>query len=90
MPTVPAAIPKLEPNVTSGDLTTCQPWGMTISGGVPPYTVTLAVLGAPVLTTVTSDTISNRFTYINRANPSSEMIGVYVFFLYGGAAESSR
>lgn len=74
MPSLPTSIPKLEPNISNADLQTCQPWGMTVSGGVPPYSVTLAVLGAPVFTNVTATTDFDRFTYINRADPGSEMI----------------
>lgn len=34
-------------------LTTCQPWGIIIKGGVPPYNVTLAAVNSPIVTNVT-------------------------------------
>jgi hypothetical protein len=39
-------------NVTD-TLTTCQPWGLTIKGGTPPYNLTLAAVNSPVVTNVT-------------------------------------
>jgi hypothetical protein len=77
MPVIPSSIPKLVPNITNADIQTCEPWGMTVSGGTPPYTVTLAALGAPVFTNVNSPNITdyNRFTYVNRADPGTDLIG---------------
>jgi hypothetical protein len=60
-------------NVTS-ELTTCQPWGLTVKGGVPPYTVTLAELNEPVVTNVTMPFGLDSFTFINRANPNGQLI----------------
>lgn len=61
-------------NVT-GTLETCQPWGITVSGGVPPYTITLAQTNQPVVTNVTMDFGANRFTFPNRALPGGSLIG---------------
>ncbi|KAJ7208005.1 hypothetical protein GGX14DRAFT_455161 [Mycena pura] len=36
-------------NVTT-TLTTCQPWGLTVAGGTPPYQVTLVELASPIVT----------------------------------------
>ncbi|KAJ7143982.1 hypothetical protein C8R44DRAFT_564898, partial [Mycena epipterygia] len=55
-------------NVTD-TLNTCQPWGLTISGGTPPYNLTLAVLNAPDVTNVTLGANDSVYTYINRAEP---------------------
>lgn len=60
-------------NVT-GDLQTCQPWGLTIKGGVPPYNLSLAAVNSPVVTNVTIPYGFDAFTYINRADPGSQMI----------------
>jgi hypothetical protein len=59
----------------STTLSTCQPWSMTISGGVKPYTVTLAALDSPIITNVTMGPVDDLFTYINRANPGTRLAG---------------
>lgn len=62
-------------NVTD-TLNTCDPWGITVSGGVPPYMFTLAAVGSPVLTNVTSETDDqDTLTYINRADPDGQLLG---------------
>jgi hypothetical protein len=65
-------------NVT-GDLETCQPWGLTVQGGVPPYTVTLGALDSPYVTNVSIPVGDNNFTYINRAAPNGQLIGTFKF-----------
>ncbi|PPQ90492.1 hypothetical protein CVT25_014775 [Psilocybe cyanescens] len=60
-------------NVTT-DLTTCQPWGLTVKGGVPPYVVTLVEVNSPIVTNVTMPNGLDRFTYIDRADPNSSLI----------------
>jgi len=60
-------------NVTD-TLTTCQPWGLTISGGVQPYTVTLAELDSPIITNVTLGPLDDAFTFIDRADPNTRLI----------------
>ncbi|KAF8906975.1 hypothetical protein CPB84DRAFT_1675197, partial [Gymnopilus junonius] len=63
-------------NVTSPEqLTTCDPWGVTIQGGNPPYTVTLVQPNFPDFTNVTVLPGFDVLTYINRANPNSQLIG---------------
>jgi len=61
-------------NVT-GDLTTCQPWGLTVKGGVPPYVVTLAQPNSPIVTNVTIPNGLDTFTFIDRADPNGQLIG---------------
>ncbi|KAJ7610587.1 hypothetical protein DFH06DRAFT_1374513, partial [Mycena polygramma] len=56
-------------------LTTCQPWGLTIHGGTPPYNLTLAALNASDVTNVTLGPSDSVFTYINRADPGIQLIG---------------
>lgn len=65
-------------NVT-GDLETCQPWGLTVQGGVPPYTVTLGALGSPVVTNVSMPLGDDSYTLINRAAPNEQLIGTFKF-----------
>ncbi len=65
-------------NIT-GDANTCDPWGLTIVGGVKPYNVTLAALSSPVITNVTMGGLDDRFTYINRADPNTILLGMPSF-----------
>ncbi|KAJ7036958.1 hypothetical protein C8F04DRAFT_1093929 [Mycena alexandri] len=74
---LPPAVTEPSFNVTSNvtdTLTTCEPWGLTIRGGTPPYNVTLAALNAPVITNVTLGPTDSVFTYIDRADPNTQMI----------------
>ncbi|KAJ7912992.1 hypothetical protein B0H13DRAFT_2326757 [Mycena leptocephala] len=64
---------KITANVTD-TLTTCEPWGLTIHGGTPPYNLTLAALNSPDVTNVTLGPNDSVFTYINRAYPGTQMI----------------
>ncbi|KAJ7902712.1 hypothetical protein B0H14DRAFT_3422187 [Mycena olivaceomarginata] len=63
----------VEANVTD-TLTTCQPWGIIIKGGVPPYNVTLAAVNSPIVTNVTMGATDNQFTFIDRADPNGQLI----------------
>lgn len=56
-------------------LQTCQPWGFTVKGGVPPYIITLAAPNSPIVTNVTLPFGDDAFTYINRANPDGQLMG---------------
>ncbi|KAF9476291.1 hypothetical protein BDN70DRAFT_183152 [Pholiota conissans] len=60
-------------NVTT-DLETCAPWGLTVVGGTPPFTVTLAQTNVPIVTNVSMDFGTDRFTFINRAHPTGTLI----------------
>ena len=60
-------------NVTD-TLTTCSPWGLQIQGGVPPYNLTLIALNSPDVTNVTLPQGTNEYTYIDRANPNSQLL----------------
>lgn len=70
---------KITSNVT-GDLQTCQPWGFRIKGGVPPYTITLAAPNSPAVTNVTIPFGDDAFTYINRADPGGQLVGMSPFW----------
>ncbi|KAJ7475204.1 hypothetical protein B0H11DRAFT_2158629 [Mycena galericulata] len=61
-------------NVTD-TLNTCQPWGLTIVGGTPPYNLTLVELDSPVITNVTLGPEDDAFTFIDRADPDRQLIG---------------
>ena len=56
-------------------LQTCQPWGLTVKGGVPPYNLSLAAFNSPVVTNVTLPYGDDAFTYIDRADPNGQLIG---------------
>ncbi|KAF9005011.1 hypothetical protein BDQ17DRAFT_1304204 [Cyathus striatus] len=59
-------------NVTD-ELTTCQPWGLRIKGGIPPYNLTLAALNSTAVTNVTLPFGDDVFTYIDRAVPGGQL-----------------
>ncbi|KAK7023320.1 hypothetical protein R3P38DRAFT_3537872 [Favolaschia claudopus] len=64
---------KITANVTDA-LDTCQPWGLTIEGGFPPYQVTIATLNSGNVTNVTfADPLASSLTYINRSPPGNQM-----------------
>jgi len=73
--TTPPNLPPftVKANVTD-TLTTCEPWGLTISGGVPPYNLTLAALDSPIVTNVTMGPNDDAFTYIDRADPNTQLL----------------
>ncbi|KAF8155006.1 hypothetical protein K438DRAFT_360108 [Mycena galopus ATCC 62051] len=72
-PTTSASF-KVTANVTDV-LNTCQPWGLAIEGGMPPYTVTIAGVNSPNVTNITGGLNDSLFTYINRISPGAQMIG---------------
>ncbi|KAH6885490.1 hypothetical protein BKA70DRAFT_124855 [Coprinopsis sp. MPI-PUGE-AT-0042] len=62
-------------NHTGFELQTCQPWAIALKGGVPPYSVSIASLGAPSVTNVTLDSPEfNVYTYINRVPPNAQVL----------------
>ncbi|KAG7442100.1 uncharacterized protein BT62DRAFT_922914 [Guyanagaster necrorhizus] len=60
-------------NVT-GDLQPCQPWGLRIKGGVPPYNISFAQVDSTVITNVTTLGDDDAYTYINRATSGQIML----------------
>ncbi|PPQ70339.1 hypothetical protein CVT24_013000, partial [Panaeolus cyanescens] len=79
--------PRLNPSFTvsanvssDGKLDNCQPWGLTIKGGVPPYNLTLVQPNSPITTNVTIPLGDDAFTYINRATPNSQLLGKCLYF----------
>ncbi|KAF8995388.1 hypothetical protein BDQ17DRAFT_1250788 [Cyathus striatus] len=59
-------------NVTD-EITTCQPWGLRIKGGVQPYNLTLATLNS-IIINVTLPYEEDIFTYVNRVDPGSQLL----------------
>lgn len=72
-------------NVT-GQLPTCHQLGIRVKGGVQPYTVTVASLDASIVTNVTMGENDDTYSYINRAQPGSQLLGQLCSF--HGSAES--
>ncbi|KAI8977853.1 hypothetical protein BD414DRAFT_157509 [Trametes punicea] len=65
--------PRITPNVTT-TLETCEPWGLSITGGTKPYNITLAQVASGVITNTTMGVEDDVFTYINRATPNEQLI----------------
>ncbi|KAJ7641362.1 hypothetical protein FB45DRAFT_862568 [Roridomyces roridus] len=63
----------LKANVT-GALNTCQPWGLTVTGGTPPYNVSLLGSGQPVITNITLTGEDTVVTFPNRAPPGVHLV----------------
>src|ERR1700683_101721 len=76
LPTPPSTSLAITPNVTM-DLATCEPWGLTVTGGEGPYNVSLASVGSTVVTNVTLPTGFDVLTFINRVNPNSQILGMF-------------
>lgn len=61
-----------------GDLYTCEPWAVTVQGGVPPYTFMLPALNSPVITNYSTKMVENNvMVYINRADPNGHLLGEF-------------
>jgi hypothetical protein len=61
-------------NVT-GTLNTCDPWGITLTGGAPPYMFSLAALNSAFVTNVSTQADGeDSLTYINRADPGNQLL----------------
>lgn len=79
---VPAALSsppadfKISTNVTD-KLKSCDPWGISVSGGVKPYKITIVAANSPVATNVTLAPGDDAFTYINRADPDTQMVAAF-------------
>ncbi|KAF8811195.1 hypothetical protein BYT27DRAFT_7089913 [Phlegmacium glaucopus] len=65
---------KITTNATR-DLSTCQPWRFTITGGVPPYTITIPAFDSRNVTNTTIPSGDDSFSYINRAEPGTQLFG---------------
>ncbi|KAK0435473.1 uncharacterized protein EV420DRAFT_1648493 [Desarmillaria tabescens] len=61
-------------NVTATELQPCQPWGLRIKGGIPPYNISLVQTDSPVVTNVTTGGDDDAYTYINRATSGQIML----------------
>jgi hypothetical protein len=73
MPSAPTTSLAVIGNVTK-DLSTCKPWGLRVSGGTPPYNITLAAVGSPVVTNISLPSGDDVFTWIDRASPNTQIL----------------
>lgn len=74
LPPQPTTSLAIRANVTK-DLTTCGYWGLRVTGGTPPYSISLAAVGSPVVTNVSLAEGLDVMTYIDRADPNGLMLG---------------
>jgi len=73
LPPAPSTSLAITPNVTS-NLSTCDPWGLTVTGGSAPYNVSLMSVGSTIVTNISIPRGFDVLTYINRANPNGETL----------------
>lgn len=73
-PPAPKDPPVVHSNVTTA-INTCDPWGLTVTGGVKPYNISLAAIRAPVVTNVTMGPGDDVLVYVDRADPGSQILG---------------
>ncbi|KAI0776875.1 hypothetical protein BD413DRAFT_231340 [Trametes elegans] len=73
IPAPTASTSRITPNVTT-TIETCEPWGLTITGGTKPYSVTLAQIASGVITNVTMGPEDDVFTFIDRADPDRQLM----------------
>lgn len=81
LPSTPSTHLAITANVTK-DLTTCQPWGLTVTGGTPPYNISLAALGSHLVTNVTLSLGFDVLTYIDRADPNGNILGKFYAYRF--------
>ena len=74
IPEPTASTPRITSSIT-GNLETCEPWKLSITGGTKPYNVTLAQLGAGNITVAPMGPYDDVFVYIDRAGPGFPLIG---------------
>ena len=70
--------PSVKITTSATTLNTCDTLVIDISGGQPPYSLTIATTNSNVVTNVTLSPPSNQYTYVNRASPDGTMVGASV------------
>ncbi|KIP04190.1 hypothetical protein PHLGIDRAFT_76352, partial [Phlebiopsis gigantea 11061_1 CR5-6] len=73
-------IATLSSNLTD-TLSTCQPWGLTVQGGQKPYTIVLSAVNSRVITNITMGPEDSLLTYIDRADPNGQIMGMHAVAL---------
>lgn len=74
LPPAPTTPFSVKANVTSS-INTCQPWGITVTGGTKPYIGYIAALNQ-FPTTVKFEQADDALTFINRVAPGTTMMAV--------------
>lgn len=77
LPAAPSVNITLVANMTKS-VSTCDALGVRITGGKKPYNITFAAPNSPVLTNVTMGPTDDVFTYIDRADPNSGLLGTCI------------
>lgn len=80
LPSLPQDAASVHSNVTD-TLQTCDPWDLTIQGGMKPYTIVISGLGLPTIQNETLGSDINTFTFVNRIKPDSQIMGRFHFTL---------
>lgn len=74
LPPTPSSTLAIKANVTK-DLSTCDNWGLRITGGVPPYNISFVAAGSPVVRNVTLPSGFDVMTYVNRVDANNLVLG---------------
>jgi hypothetical protein len=77
LPPKPTTSLAIKANVTK-DLATCDYWGLRVTGGSPPYNISLAAVGSPVVTNVSLAEGIDVMTYIDRADPNGLLLAAVI------------
>ena len=56
-------------------LQTCAPLRLDVTGGIKPYTITIAAVAAPVVTNVSLGLDDDELIWFQRSGPNSQLIG---------------
>ncbi|KAI0357047.1 hypothetical protein OH77DRAFT_1476413 [Trametes cingulata] len=64
---------RITPNVTT-QLETCQPWGLSVTGGTKPYNLTFGQTASGVITQVQMGPEDDVFVFIDRADPRQKLM----------------
>ncbi|KAF9032062.1 hypothetical protein BJ165DRAFT_1616425 [Panaeolus papilionaceus] len=66
---------KATSNVSAGQfLDNCEPWKITIEGGIPPYSISFFQPHSNVITNVTMPGGDNVYTYVNSSIPDTQLM----------------
>ncbi|KAF7358285.1 hypothetical protein MVEN_00877800 [Mycena venus] len=78
IPPPPSSADALSPFTISSNVTdklsTCQPWGLTMHGGIPPYNVSIVALNTTVVNNYTLGADDTVITWINRQQPNKRVL----------------
>ncbi|EJC98247.1 uncharacterized protein FOMMEDRAFT_97153, partial [Fomitiporia mediterranea MF3/22] len=77
LPPTPSTTITISPNVSTSDsVDTCEPLGLSMTGGKKPYTVSIAGMNTVLVSNVTLNDGDDVLTWPNRVNPNNQFIGM--------------